>query len=196
VEDVADDHFSVAELGRRLRRERERRGVSLDALASTSGVSRSMISDVERGRKTPTVLVLARLATALGTTAARLLDERVPDRVIVLRHSAQPVLREADGWERRILSPTLPDVEFEFIRTVVPPGVTVGAFTAHAPGSREYIAVESGELTVTIDGTDHTLAAGDSMYYAGDCTHAFANRGSEECVYFTAMDVPRIRERR
>lgn len=182
--------LSLVDLGRRLRRERQRRGTSLDVLAAASGVSRSMISDVERGAKAPTVLVLARLATALGTTAARLLDERVPDRVIVLRHDTQHVLREPAGWERRILSPTLPGVEFELIRTAVPAGVAVGEFTAHAPGSREYVAVERGELTVAIDGVDHTLAAGDALYYAGDCVHAFANNGTEETVYYTAMDVP------
>jgi len=155
-----------------------------------------MISEVERGRKTPTVLVLARLATALGTTASRLLDEPSPERVIVVRHDAQPVLREKAGWERRVLSPTLPGVEFEFIRTAVPPGVRVGEFAAHVRGSREYIAVERGELTVTIDGVDHQLTAGDSMYYAGDCTHAFANHGAEPCDYFTVMEVPRTEEPR
>ncbi|KAB2346597.1 helix-turn-helix domain-containing protein [Actinomadura rudentiformis] len=181
--------FSLADLGRRLRRERQSRGVSLDALAAASGVSRSMISDVERGAKAPTVVVLARLATALGTTAARLLDDQAADRVIVLRHADQPALRETAGWERRILSPTLPGVEFEFIRTTVPAGVTVGEFAAHAAGSREYVAVERGELTVTIDGTPHRLTTGDAMYYAGDATHAFANDGAEECVYYTAMEV-------
>ncbi|MFG2002992.1 helix-turn-helix domain-containing protein [Spirillospora sp. NPDC048911] len=181
--------FSLADLGRRLRRERRARGVSLDALAAASGVSRSMISDVERGAKAPTVVVLARLATALGTTAARLLDEPAADRVIVLRHAGQPALRQDGGWERRILSPTLPGVEFEFIRTTVPARVIVGEFAAHAPGSREYVAVERGELTVTIDGVPHRLTAGDAMYYAGDAVHAFANDGSEECVYFMAMEV-------
>ena len=177
------------QLGGRLRAQRLRRGFSLEALAARSGVSRSMISDVERGTKIPTVLVLARLATALGVTVSRLLGEDQPDKVIPIRRADQPAITDATGWQRRILSPTLPGVEFEFIRTTVPAGVVVGEFAPHATGSREYVAVETGELTVTLDGTDHLLATGDALYYAGDCTHAFANAGEVACVYYTAMHV-------
>lgn len=179
----------LEQLGPRLRAERQRCGVSLEALAAASGVSRSMISDVERNAKMPTVLVLARLATALGVTVSRLLGEDQPTRVITIRRADQAAITEAAGWQRRILSPTLPGVEFEFIRTTIPAGVVVGEFAPHVAGSREYIAVESGELTVTLDGTDHRLKTGDSLYYAGDCTHAFANAGDQECVYYTAMHV-------
>jgi len=179
------------QLGARLRAQRLDRGFSLDALAAASGVSRSMISDVERGAKIPTVLIFARLATALGVTVSRLLGEEQPERVITIRTADQLAITDAAGWQRRILSPTLPGVEFEFIRTTVPPGVVVGEFAPHAAGSREYIAVEAGELTVTLDGVDHRLATGDALYYAGDCTHAFANAGAATCVYYTAMHVAR-----
>lgn len=179
----------AAQLGTRLRAQRQRRGLSLDALAAASGVSRSMISDIERAAKVPTVLVLARLATALGATVSRLLGEEQPERVIMLRAADQNAITDAAGWQRRILSPNLPGVEFELIRTTIPPRVVVGEFAAHAAGSREYVAVESGELTVTLDGTPQVLEPGDALYYAGDCTHAFANAGSVQCIYYTAMHV-------
>ncbi len=179
----------LSRLGSRLRDLRQARGFNLDSLATASGVSRSMISDIERGSKVPTVLVLARLATALDSTVSRLLGEDQPDRVIMLRRSDQPAITDPAGWERRVLSPNLPGVEFEFIRTTIPGGVVVGEFAPHAAGSREYVAVEAGELTVTIDGEEHRLHAGDALYYAGDCTHAFANAGRPECIYYTAMSV-------
>jgi transcriptional regulator with XRE-family HTH domain len=186
---VADVGDITDQLGSRLRAQRQGRGFSLEGLASASGVSRSMISDIERGAKIPTVLVLARLATALGATVSRLLGEDQPDRVISLPRSSQPAITDTTGWQRRIVSPNLPGVEFEFIRTLVPAGVVIGEFAPHAPGSREYIAVETGSLTVTLDGVDYTLWTGDALYYAGDCTHAFANTGRTECVYYTAMHV-------
>jgi XRE family transcriptional regulator, regulator of sulfur utilization len=179
----------LEQLGVRLRTERQRRRVSLAALADASGVSRSMISDIERAAKMPTVLVLARLATALGVTVSRLLGEDQPARVIMMRHADQPAITEKSGWQRRILSPNLPGVEFEFIRTTVLAGVVVGEFPPHLSGSREYVVVERGELTITLDGTEYVLVAGDSLYYAGDCTHAFANTGADELVYYTAMHV-------
>jgi hypothetical protein len=72
---------------------------------------------------------------------SRLIGEEEPARVVVLRN--------------------LPGVEFEFIRTTVPAGVEIGSFPAHAPGSREWVAVETGSLTVVLDGVAHTLAAGE-----------------------------------
>jgi transcriptional regulator with XRE-family HTH domain len=179
----------MADLGERIRAERSRRRFSLDDLAAMSGVSRSMLSAVERGAKVPTVLVLDRIATALGTSIARLLgDERVA-RVVVLRHDEQSVARDPTGWERRILSPVLPGVEFEFMRTTIPAGVDAGVFSPHGPGTREYVAIERGMLLLTIDGVAHRLSAGDSIYYDGNCVHAFLNPGSEPCVYYLAMDV-------
>jgi transcriptional regulator with XRE-family HTH domain len=181
--------LDIAGLGDRIRAERVRREFSLDMLAERSGVSRSMLSAVERGEKIPTVLVLDRIATGLDTSIARLLGEERRARVIVLRAHEQDVARDPSGWERRILSPVLPGVEFELMRTTIGPGVDAGVFAAHAVGSREYVAVERGSLQLMIDGVAYRLRAGDSIYYDGDCAHAFSNPGRTACVYYLAMDV-------
>jgi transcriptional regulator with XRE-family HTH domain len=181
--------MSMRVLGRRLREERARRGLSLVGLAERAGVSRSMLSDVERGAKAPTVLVLDRIATGLDTSIARLLGEERDARVVVLRRTAQDVAVDPAGWERRILSPVLPGVEFELMRTTIAPGVDAGVFSPHAPGAREYLAVERGALRLTLDDVPYTLDAGDSVYYAGDCWHAFANPGRRDCVYYLAMEL-------
>jgi transcriptional regulator with XRE-family HTH domain len=184
-----DNGLDITLLGRRLRNERRRRGFTLQALAAASGVSRSMLSEVERGSRVPTVLVLDRIATGLGTSMARLLREERPARTVVLRHDEQAVARDASGWERRVLSPVLPGVEFEFMRTTIDPGVDAGVFQPHGPGSREYLAVESGTLRLSLDGDELRLHQGDSVFYAGDCNHGFANPGTKPCVYYLAMDL-------
>ncbi len=181
--------LSMTDLGARIRALRRARGLALEQLAERSGVSRSMVSDVERGAKTPTVLVLDRLATALGTSIARILDEPTGNALVVLRHDRQRVVRDPAGWQRRVLSPVLPGVEFEFMRTVLGPHVDAGEFSPHQAGSREYVAVESGRLTLGIDGEVTTLEAGDSVYYPGDRRHAFANDGDDDCVYYLVMDL-------
>jgi transcriptional regulator with XRE-family HTH domain len=176
-------------LGARIRTERLRRRFSLDDLAARAAVSRSMLSDIERGSKVPTVLVLDRIATGLATSIARLLGEETSTRVVLLRRDDQAVVHDPAGWERRILSPVLPAVEFEFMRTKIPGGVDAGTFTPHAPGSREYLAVERGELLLTVDGVPYNLRPGDSIYYAGDCAHGFANTGEQMCEYYLAMEL-------
>lgn len=179
--------FDLPALGERIRAERRRRELSLDALATRSEISRSMLAAVEGGEKAPTVLTLHRIATGLGTSMSRLLGEEQTERVIVLRQADQVVARDPSGWERRNLAPVLPGVELEFMRTTIPPGVDAGVFPPHASGSREYVAVERGALTLTLAGVDYLLAAGDSISYAGDCTHGFANRGDEPCVYYLTL---------
>jgi XRE family transcriptional regulator, regulator of sulfur utilization len=154
-----------------------------------TGVSRSMLSEVERGSKVPTVLVLDRIATGLDTSIARLLGDERAARVVVLRRGEHDTAHDPAGWERRILSPVLPGVEFELMRTTIPGGVDAGEFAPHAPGSREYLAMERGILRLTLDGVEHVLRGGDSIYYAGDCRHAFANAGQEPCVYYLAMEL-------
>jgi transcriptional regulator with XRE-family HTH domain len=183
-------------VGRGVRRQRERRGLSLEALGARAQVSPSMLSAIERGKKVPTVLLLDRIATALDTSIGRVLGEQREDRVIVMHRDEQNVARDPSGWERRVLSPVLPGVEFEFMRTTLDAGVDAGAFVGHAPGSREYLAVESGTLRLTLDGREHMLEAGDAIYYAGDCVHAFANASeTERCEYYLAMELARHEDR-
>jgi transcriptional regulator with XRE-family HTH domain len=181
--------LALKDLGSRIRDERTRRSFSLEDLARISGVSRSMMSAVERGFKVPSVLVLDRIATGLGTSIARLVGEERSDRIILLRQDRQEVAQDPSGWERRILSPVLPGVEFEFMRTTIRAGVDAGSFSPHSPGSREYVAIEKGALLLTIGGQEFHLNSGDSIYYAGDCIHSFANPGKKDCIYYLVMDV-------
>jgi XRE family transcriptional regulator, regulator of sulfur utilization len=183
------DRASLSELGRRVRDERIRRGLSLQQLSTQSRVSTSMISAIERGAKAATVIVLDRIATGLNTSLSRLLEKERAARVILLRYDRQKVAKAPEGWERRILSPVRPGVEFELMRTTLGPSVDAGVFLPHARGAREYVAVEKGTLLLTLDGEPHTLEAGDSIYYDGDCMHGFANPGRVPCVYYLAMDV-------
>lgn len=175
-------------LGARVRLLRRESGYSLARLAADSGVSSSMISQIECGGRMPTVLVLDKLATALGTSIARVLSDSQAG-VTVLRSAEQPVLVDPAGWQRRVLSPVLDGVEFEFMRTVLEPGVDAGVFDPHGKGSREYVAVEKGRLCLALDGDVHVLEPGDSIFFPGACHHGFANRGRGRCVYYLVMDL-------
>ena len=167
----------MAAIGRRLRALRQQRQLSLEALAERSGVSVSMLSTVERGQKVPSILVMGQIATALGTSIGRLVGEEAVPRAIVIRAADQRVLKDPAGIERRGLSPVLP-------------GIDAGTFPPHRAGSREYLAVETGTLTLTLDGTEYRLDAGDSIYHDGDCEHGYRNDGEMPCIYYLlAMDV-------
>ena len=186
---TAQSALEMTAIGRRVRALRQQRLLSLEALAERSGVSVSMLSTVERGQKVPSILVMGQIATALDTSIGRLVGEEAAPRVIVMRAADQRVIRDPAGIERRGLSPVLPGIEFELIRMTLPPGVNAGMFPPHRAGSREYLAVETGTLTLTLDGTEYHLHAGDSIYHDGDCEHGYRNEADTPCTYYLAMDV-------
>jgi quercetin dioxygenase-like cupin family protein len=160
-------------------------------LADRSGVSVSMLSSVERGAKAPTIVVLDRIAGGLGVPLARLIAE--PERMIVRRAAEQDVVEEPGGWQRTILTPVLPGVNFEWISSTLPPGCEAGTYAPYAAGSHEFIVVLSGTLTLTIDDEIVVLHAGDSLYLAADTTLSYANRSDAPCTYYVAAMVMRPR---
>jgi transcriptional regulator with XRE-family HTH domain len=183
-------------LGRRITDARLQRRTTMKALAERAGVSASMLWSVERGRKAPTVVVLDRIARALGTPLAALLDPGDVPRVIVRRAGEQDVAEAPDGWRRTIVTPVVPGVNFEWVRTELPPGAAPGEYPAYAAGSHEYVVVEAGRLRLTLAGDDgdaYELAAGDSIYFAADVAHAYANPWDEPCSYHVAALIMRPR---
>ncbi|MFF5985575.1 helix-turn-helix domain-containing protein [Prauserella flavalba] len=187
--------MDLGALGQRIQRLRRERSLTLQDLAEHSGVSVSMLSAVERGGKAPTVVVLDRIAGGLGVRLAVLVSEPEAERVIVRRAAEQDVVDEPGGWQRTILTPVVPGVNFEWIRSTLPPGCAPGSYPAYAPGSHEFIFVESGSVELTIDG-ERTVALGegDSIYLAADVTLEYANRSAEPCTYYVAALIMRPRD--
>jgi XRE family transcriptional regulator, regulator of sulfur utilization len=180
-------------LGERVQSLRTDRGLTLRELADRSDVSVSMLSSVERGEKAPTVVVLDRIASGLDVTLASLVAGPDVERVIVRRAADQDRVDEPGGWQRTILTPVVPGVNFEWIRSTLPPGCDAGSFPAYAAGSHEFVAVASGTLTLTVGERELTLSAGDSVYFAADTPHGYANRGQTRCVYHVAALIMRPR---
>ena len=185
--------FDLRSLGQRIQALRAERGLTLQQLAKSSAVSLSMLSSVERAEKVPTIKVLAQIADGLGVSLARLVAEPETDRIIVRRAHEQDAAEYPGGWRRVILSPVVPGVNFELIRSALPAGCDAGTFPAYASGSHEYVAVESGQLRLTVGETAITLEAGDSVYFAADIPHGYANPSDAPCSYYVAALIMRPR---
>jgi transcriptional regulator with XRE-family HTH domain len=184
--------IQLGELGTHIQALRRDRGLTLQELAAAAAVSASMLSSVERGRKAPTIVVLGRIADGLGVPLNELIVGG-GSRVIVRRAGDQDVIDEPGGWRREILSPVVPGVNFEWVRTTLPPGTDPGPYPAYAAGSHEFVLVESGTLRLTIGPGDVTLHAGDSVYFPADTMHGYANTGGVPCVYYVAALIMRPR---
>jgi quercetin dioxygenase-like cupin family protein len=152
-----------------------------------------MLSSVERGQKAPTIVVLDRIADGLGTPLGQLVASPDENRIILRRASEQDAVEEPGGWRRVVLSPVIPGVNFEWVRSTLPPHCEPGHFPAYASNSHEYVLVESGSLRLTIGDQAFDLDAGDSIYFAADVGHAYANLASDPCVYYVAALIMRSR---
>ena len=169
------------ELGRRLLALRKDRRLTLDRLAAASGVSKSMLSQIERGRVNPTVATLWNLTQALGIDIGELLGAATgagapagPPLEHLPAH-ATPTITSADGrCTLRILNPPREALAFEWYEMTVEAG---GALRSepHAPGTREHLTVLEGRLVVEMEESRAMLSAGETLRYAADRAHAIVN---------------------
>ncbi len=179
----------LASLADALRTRRKSKGMAIEQLADLSGVSRSMISKIERAEAVPSTSVLSRLAEALGVTFSQLLVEPEEQEVVLLPQRVQPVLRDqTSGFMRRCISPILPGRGIDWVLNTLPPGSSTGEFTAHRRGTDEYIYVLSGTLEAHLGEQVLRLEAGDAVYFQATRTHEFRNLGSSDCQYFLVID--------
>jgi transcriptional regulator with XRE-family HTH domain len=186
--DSGVDAVSAGRLGDRVRELRRGRGLTLEELAERSGVSRAMISKVERGEKNPTLVVAAKVAEGLEITLAELLGTEERRKIIVVPRERRMVMRDPEtGFERQLLSPSLGRRAVEFIRNIVPRESTSGEFPPHRTGVEEYVVVEKGRLRAIIGGEEYLLEEGDALYFEADVSHRFDNAGDGECSYYLVI---------
>ncbi|MFZ9937394.1 MAG: helix-turn-helix domain-containing protein [Luteolibacter sp.] len=176
------------DLGRRVKKLRGDRGWSLEELSSASGVSRSMLSEIERQRANPTLSVAYRIARAFGLSLQDLIesaDSASSIQTIRASDKAQ-VFRKDRQCQIRTLSPLNLEKDVEFYELRLPAG---GALRSqpHIDGTREFLTVEKGRVELHSGNSSETLTKGDSATYRADVAHAIANPGRQEAVLFLVV---------
>ena len=168
----------LTRLPARLKEARRAKGLSLEAVANLSGVSRSMVSQIERGESSPTISTLWNLTRALQVDFAGLLEEAdASSQIEVLRHTEVPSIDNmGQNCRIRILSPPeeaggheVYDIQFD----------KDGALNSqpHARGAREQLTVLEGTVRVTSGSASSDLKQGDTARYAADVAHSITSSG-------------------
>ncbi len=175
----------VGDLGARIRRLRAERKWSLEALAQTSGVSRSMLSQIERNEANPTLAVTMRIARAFGVTLGDLVEALAPiSAVQIIRGGDRAQLYRSDkDCQIRTLSPLQLEKDVEFYQVRLAPGGALRS-AAHYEGTREFLVVEKGRIRVDSGRDAEELEMGDSATYRADVPHAIVNLGKAEAHLF------------
>jgi len=197
VDIVSTMHDAATDVSRRIaervRELRLARGLSLDALAGTSGVSRSMISLIERGESSPTAVVLEKLAAGLGVMLASLFDAPAAAARArsgpVARRDDQPQWQDpASGYHRRNVSPPSVPQPMQIVEVHFPPGGRV-AFETGARDVRvhQQVWVLEGVIVVTLGNDSHRLGEGDCLAMELDGPTMFHNPTRKPTRYAVVM---------
>ena len=169
MEDASD---ILDRLPAKLRAARRDLGLSLEAVARLSGVSRSMVSQIERGESSPTIATLWNLTRALRVDFAGLLEEDGdPRRIEVLRDAGVPTIdNRGTKCRLRILSPPSDAGRYEiYDLRFGPAGRLVSQ--PHRSGTREHLTVLEGQIAVWAGDLSERLGPGDTARYPADVAH-------------------------
>ena len=172
-------------LGSRVKHLRSARGWSLEALANASGVSRSMLSQIEREQANPTLAVTLRIARAFGLSLGELLEmPGAASTVTVIRADEHNYHYRSDKDCRiRTLSPLNLEKDVEFYEVRLQAGGALRS-APHFEGTREFLTVQKGRVRVESAGDVEELNPGDSASYRADVAHAITNSGRGDATVF------------
>jgi transcriptional regulator with XRE-family HTH domain len=169
----------------RVRQLRAERGWSLEALSQASGVSRSMLSQIERNQANPTLAVTLRIARALGISLGDLVTSPGASSLVeVIRANDRAYqYRSDENCCIRTLSPLHLEKDVEFYEVRIQAGGALRS-SAHFKGTREFLTVQKGRVRVQSGSDSEELEPGDSASYRADIEHALVNIGRGDAVVF------------
>jgi quercetin dioxygenase-like cupin family protein len=148
-----------------------------------------MLSQVERGDTSPTLAVAGKIATGLGLSLSQLLRLDEGHHVDLARRKDRRSVRR-NGHRYEQITPDLPgeraSVTLHALRAGARTGGT-GDAPLHAPGSRETVLLQTGSLSLLVDGERYELASGDAITFDADLPHHFENPGTTETSFVAVV---------
>ena len=176
------DPQAPPEVGATLQKMRLARSLTLEDLSRAAGVSKSMLSQIEREKANPTIAVAWRLANALGVSIGELLasEKRQVETIRVLEAHELPTLPgDHAGYALRILGPMELAGKFEWYELTLAPGGEL-ASNPHDPGATEHITVLQGSVELEVGGEKKKIKTGATARYQADSKHCIRNLGKNE----------------
>ena len=159
---------------------REQRKLSLDALAKLTGVSKSMLAQIERGDGNPTIATVWKIASGLKVPFTQLVTKPQKDYMVVEKSAITALIGDGGRYRNYPIFPYGDSRKFEILTIELDPGAFLSA-EAHPEGTQEFITVFSGEIEVSVN--DERLSANTerAVRFKADHPHTYKNSGNEIC---------------
>lgn len=171
--------ISISEtISRNIKRIRQERNLTLDDLAILTGVSKSMLSEIERCTKSPTISVLEKICYGINVPLAQLTHTEMP-QVSVITNDTVKHYSAWDGFQLFVLFEFSPDKKFEIFRHVIAPH-SERKSELHEAGIREYIICTKGIFSVQIGDKTFDLQEGEAIQFLANCQHKYFNSTDQD----------------
>jgi transcriptional regulator with XRE-family HTH domain len=180
------------EFARRVSVLRKSHGMTLDDLAERTGVSRSMLSQIERGLANPTLAVAARIAGGFGLSIAHLVEGGSKGALVeVVPHDdEQAIFADKNGCRVRTLSPLRMEKDIELYELRFAKGGSLES-EPHFAGTREILTIASGRIGLLVGQEPVSLLQeGDTAHYPADRQHKIANAGDGDATCYLVVTYP------
>ncbi|MBR0040944.1 MAG: helix-turn-helix transcriptional regulator [Oscillospiraceae bacterium] len=174
-------------IGKNIKEIREKKKLSLDMAADLTGVSRSMLAQIEKGDVNPTVQTLWKIMEGFKVPFNRLIY-RTPPLASIIRKDESDIYNNSGNKDYRsyVTFPFDESKGFETNRCFLSPGA-VHTSTGHIAGTEEFITVFSGRMEITVGHDSFILEEGDSIRFLADTNHSYRNIGDVPLTYHTIM---------
>jgi len=157
---------------------RESRNLSLDQLSNQTGVSKSMLRQIENGKSSPTIATIWKIANGLRVSFTALLRKPAVDAEVRSFKDVEPLIEEDGHYRIYPLVPFDPERSFETYHVEIDPG-TIFHGVPHEGNVYEYLYVNSGTFTVDVNGEIFKAGAGEFLQFHANCLHIYSNGGDE-----------------
>lgn len=163
---------------------REEKKLTLDAAASITGVSRSMLAQIEKGDVNPTISILWKIANGYKVSFTSLVDDHSDATVFIKKDTITPLVEDEGKFINYPVFTFDEQRLFETYRIEIAPGGKLDSLP-HLAGTEEYVTVFEGAVDITIDNQCYHLLKGDSIKFKGDNPHGYKNVGNH--IAFLSM---------
>ncbi|AUS97508.1 hypothetical protein CDQ84_15210 [Clostridium thermosuccinogenes] len=178
-------------VGKNIQNQRKQKGYSLDELAKRSGVSKSMLSQIEQDKANPTVVTVWKIAHALDLPMQELLESASDNIIEVIRSDDAPIIYSEDKLCKiRINSPLHMTDNLELYQMIFKPGGK-NVSMPHYPKAEEFLTVIEGKFKVTSGEYSAILQKGDTGRYRADIEHAIENISGGEAEAYLVVWFPK-----
>lgn len=168
-------------VAKNIKRLREEKKLSMDELSRLSGVSKSMLAQIERGEGNPTISTLWKLSNGMQVPFDALtVRPKIPYELVKIS-DIQPLLEDGGRFRNYPIFPDDEDRRFAAYYLELEQESYMES-EPHLKGTTEFVTVFFGNLEIMAEGKVFTLTKGESIRFRGDQTHSYRNVGEETVV--------------